>query len=116
MRAFLLVLICLLSGCANIQDLTHAECLPTEVPGTVVLKREAYLYQFQGEKEISLLDSRYRYGAGVDGSGKMLMHSPSPLMVLPPSTRLTIERITRETHFDNSPNAIYVRSATHLGY
>ncbi len=115
MRAFFLALVCLHSGCASIQDLTRAKCLPAGVPGTVVLKREAYLYQFQNEKEISLWDSQYRYGSGVDDSGKMLMHSPPPLMVLPSGTQLTIERFTRESHFDNSPNAIYVRGVVHSG-
>ena len=78
-----------------------------------MLKREAYLYKFHDEKEISLWNSRYKYGSGADDSGKMIMHSPPPLLVLPPGTKLTIEKITRETHFDNSPNAIYVRGVAH---
>jgi hypothetical protein len=115
MRVFSLAIICLLSGCASIQDLTHAMCLPAGVPGTVVLKREAYLCHFQNEKEISLWNSQYQYGSGVDDFDRMVMHSPPPLKVLPSGTRLTIERITRETHFDNSPNSIYARGVAHSG-
>ena len=115
MKSIATLLILLLTSCASIQDLTNAKCLPAGVPGVVVLQREAYLYQFQNEKEISLLDSPYRYGSGIDESGKILMHSPPPLMILPSGARLTIERITRETHFDNSPNAIYVRGMVHSG-
>ena len=113
MRVFLLALACLLSGCASIQNLTDAKCLPAGVPGAVVIKREAYIYQLHDEKEISILKSRYLYCSGADDSGKMIMHYPPPLLVLPPGTQLTIERITRETHFDNSPNAIYVRGVAH---
>jgi hypothetical protein len=41
------------------------------------------------------------------------MHSPSPLMILPIGTRLTIERITRETHFDNPTDAIHAYGVAH---
>src|SRR5207342_1558336 len=98
---------------ASVQDLTQADCLPAGVPGIVVLKRQAYLYQFPNEKEISLWNSPYRYGSGVDAAGKMLMHSPPPLMILPAGTRLTIETITRETHFDNPADAIHVYGVAH---
>lgn len=113
MRIFGLASACLLFGCASIQDLTRAECLPAGVPGIVVLKRAVYLYRFGNEKEISLWNSPYQYGSGLDDSGRMIMHSPPPLMVLPAGTRLTIEKITRESHFDSPPNSIYVRGVAH---
>ena len=113
MRILLLAIIFLLHGCASVQDMTHANCLPRGVPGDVSLRREAYLYKLQGESDISLWGSPYRYGSGVDASGKMQMHSPPPLAVLPVGTRLTIQKITRETHFDNPRDVIHAHGVAH---
>ena len=115
MRTLLLTVALFLPGCASVEDLTQATCLPDGVPGEVALKRQAYLYKFDNESEISLWDYPYQYGSGVDASGKMQMHSPPPLFVLPVNTRLSIQRITRETHFDNSRDAIHVQGVAHTG-
>jgi len=115
MRILLLAVVFLFVGCASVQDLTRASCLPDGVPGEVVLKRQAYLYKFKDEADISLWDSPYRYGSGVDTTGKMQMHSPPPLLVLPAGTRVTIQKISRETHFDNPRDVIHVQGVAHSG-
>ena len=114
MRSALLIILLLLAGCARIQNITKAECLPTSFPSEEVLKRQAYLYKFEDETEISLWNHPYRYGSGVDASGQMQMHAPPPLKKLPIGTQLTITKITRESHFDGSPNSIYARGIAHI--
>ena len=115
MRTFLLTVVFFFAGCASVQDLTHATCLPVGVPGEVILKRQAYLYKFKDEAEISLWDSPYQYGSGIDATGMMQMHAPPPLLVLPAGTHLTINQITRETHFDNPRDVIHAQGVVHIG-
>jgi hypothetical protein len=109
MKALLLSAIIFLSGCASVQDLSQSRCLPGGVPGDVTLLRTAYLYKIEGESTISLWDSPYTYGAGVDASGKLQMHSPPPLLTLPKGSRLSIQKVTRESHFDNPQDVIDVQ-------
>ncbi len=92
-------------GCTQAQDITGASCVPEGVPGTVTLKREAYLYKFDGEPQISLWDARYRYGKA-DSTGQMQIYSPEPLKVLPIGTQITIQRVRRVTGFDGPWDAI----------
>ena len=115
MRALVAFLSMLLCGCASVEDLTRLSCIPTTAASDVWLKREAYLYKIDGESEISLWSSPYRYGSGQDASGHLQIHTPPPLYTLGTGTRITIVRVTRETHFDNPPNVIRVRAVAHVG-
>ena len=105
----LLLAVLFLAGCASVQDLSQSRCLPNGVPSDVVLLRTAYLYKIEGEPNISLWDSPYTYGSGVDASGKLQMHSPPALLTLPKGSRLTVQKVTRESHFDNPQDVIDVQ-------
>jgi hypothetical protein len=114
MRMLVALVAILLGGCASIEDLTHLSCTPSFSPNDVTLKREAYLYKIEGESDISLWNSPLRYGQGLGESKHLIIHTPPPLYTLAPGTRLTITRVTRETHFDNPPNVIHVKGVAHL--
>ncbi len=115
MRAIPLFVVLALAGCTSVTDLTRATCVPGNLPGNVVLKREAYLYMLDNDRDVSLWNSPYRYGSGiVDAAGHMQMHSPPPLRVLPAGTPLTIAKISRETRFDGPVNTIHVKGVVHL--
>jgi hypothetical protein len=103
----------LLSGCRHIDTLTHAECRPANVPGEVVLQREAFLYRFDRDRDISMMDNLYTYVRDHDANGKGIVTTKPPLQVLPVGTRLSITGITRETGFDDPYKAIYASGIAH---
>ena len=113
MKALVIGVALVLAGCAHTEDLTGASCVPAGVPGTVVLKREAYLYRFDNEQQISLRDSRYQYiKSGASAQDRVV--TLEPLKVLPVGTVLTIERVSRETSFDGPIDVIELAGVAHI--
>lgn len=113
MKALVIGVALILTGCAHTEDLTGASCVPAGVPGTVVLKREAYLYRFDNEQRISLRDSRHQYiKSGASGQDRVV--TLEPLKVLPVGTVLTIQRVSRETSFHGPLDVIELFGVAHI--
>jgi hypothetical protein len=99
-------------GCASIEDLTHLSCTPPTSPSDVILQRDAYLYQIQGEPGVSLWDSPLRNGRW--DAGQLTLDEQVPLYTLAAGTQLTITRVTRQQRSGSLPADIIVEGTASI--
>jgi len=82
-----------LGGCQGTHDLSNSGCLPLRAPAQVVLVQEAGLYTVRDAKALVL--AAHPRDAVNDG-----FHGTQLVRVLPPGTRLGIDRLQQAWGFD----------------
>jgi hypothetical protein len=110
--AFGIGVVVLMGGCASVEDLTHLSCTPPTSPSEVTLKREAYIYQIQGEPGVSLWDSPLRNGRW--DAGQLILDEQVPLYTLAAGTQLTITGVTRQQRSGSLPADIIVEGTARI--